>query len=60
MYDYLAKVILIGPSGSGKFVRSPCSRTISSLQLQILPSAPHRERRVYVTTETLVSTQLTH
>ena len=21
MYDYLAKVILLGPSGSGKFVR---------------------------------------
>jgi len=32
MYDYLAKIILIGPSGSGKFVRSPCPRTILGLQ----------------------------
>ena len=23
MYDYLAKIILLGPSGSGKFVREP-------------------------------------
>ena len=28
MYDYLAKVILIGPSGSGKFVRTLGLRTI--------------------------------
>jgi hypothetical protein len=31
MYDYLAKIILLGPSGSGKsvlFLFSPSSRTV--------------------------------
>ena len=26
MYDYLAKIILLGPSGSGKYAQSTCSQ----------------------------------
>jgi hypothetical protein len=44
MYDYLAKVILLGPSGSGKLVRSPSlhlvGRTTNMSIWQIMPLAP--------------------
>ncbi len=39
MYDYLAKVILIGPSGSGKFVLSPSPSRIQGLMLAAGPAS---------------------
>jgi hypothetical protein len=47
MYDYLAKVILLGPSGSGKSVRPPIARLTRHFPdtplRQIMPLAPVRE-----------------
>jgi hypothetical protein len=45
MYDYLAKIILLGPSGSGKYAISSslCSKA-STDKHQILSAAPICER----------------
>ena len=48
MYDYLAKIILIGPSGSGKFVRTLFPRTILGLSCQVLPPASDSQERMLV------------
>lgn len=39
MYDYLAKIILLGPSGSGKFVDSPSLQQIPGLILAPGPAS---------------------
>ena len=59
MYDYLAKVILIGPSGSGKFVRTLCLRTIPGSYYQIMSSSPDSQGRVYASCKTYNVHQLT-
>ena len=42
MYDYLAKIILLGPSGSGKFVKEQASqgRSLGLRIDQVLSSSP--------------------
>ena len=47
MYDYLAKIILLGPSGSGKFVHSSSHQAnLELISLQILPTTSDREERM--------------
>lgn len=39
MYDYLAKIILLGPSGTGKYAHSPLAHldtSVLTLFLQVL------------------------
>lgn len=49
MYDYLAKVILLGPSGSGKFVHTWTARqALELISFQVLPPTPNREERMSV------------
>ena len=52
MYDYLAKIILIGPSGSGKCVcrrlSPPSWLSTNTIAVQILPPASICQERMYV------------
>lgn len=44
MYDYLAKIILLGPSGTGKFVDPILRRVRGLISLQVMSASPYREK----------------
>lgn len=47
MYDYLAKIILLGPSGSGKSAGSTFRTQVTTLiTVQVLPTPPICEKRM--------------
>lgn len=60
MYDYLAKIILLGPSGCGKFVSPICSdyrpRELPSILNLQPPPPPHHIFSPAHTSSALLST----
>ena len=44
MYDYLAKIILLGPSGTGKFVGSIPRRVHGLISLQVVSASSYRQK----------------
>lgn len=58
MYDYLAKVILLGPSGSGKSVGLIAVDCFWAYDTQVLPVASVREERMSVSSPVMTIWQV--